>query len=1145
MLRSISIYAILAVLCCLPELAGATTITVDASNPGLRIPREIYGNNACWPNFNKYYRGSATFPPDLLDDIRDMGMGSFRYPGGIMADMFTWETTIGPKNKRAIQWKNGCVAPGQDFGTGAFGVDEFLGLCEQIGTEPQLTLMFRAADTTSRFQAESTCVVVVNHGQIGLADLNLDEGTSLSLPSIGDAVKFTFSVPRDGYYKLSVRNRAGTSSDSSAYWKANAFTYQIDGAALPFTGDDSTISTVDPADGATTWGTTRSDIVYLHYGSHELTVTSSATGLRLDYLDVQGLNHDNAVKRAMAWIAYCNCSPSDTRPIGVDQAGVDWGTVGSWAQKRVTNGHAEPYAVKFWEVGNEAWGVDCYGSPPGQNGSIYNAAWIDYYNATRTIDPCLRLSLCGYTSSTWTNTLIQGHGDKANYIHFHPYYPNDKTTTDPNALFLAGVSSSTGVQNYLNQYRSTINAYQPGRLGKIKGSASEWSACYGWDNPNEDWAVRMTGVLAVADQLGVMTKNTDLLESAQYWNLFAGKVCPFQLFTNPDGSSGRHKHGIYEALKQYGTYFGDQVLPATVSADCPTYYFAGRGSNMPAGNYAMLTAYASQDSSSYYLVVINKDPLNARQANLIWQGLPDATNRVMVRTIASSDPLPNYASINTQYASPIAVTTTSLTPYTPSSSHSFPACSVTGFVMEKAKPANLTWHREAEDIFTIHSDIAPYGNTITTGPSSYDSGGHVVLGDAGDVVVLPFNVRKKQPYTIRIRNRSGQAGSSTLFWDSTAYNYALDGKSVSFASDAASISPLDSGSIYWGTVELRGQKLEVGRHYLKITAAQAQCMLDWIEVEEDRCESVEADSAYSVITNASGLIAVTNLGLDSGSHVRVGDGDVVEFSLTAPRSVVCDVLVRVRSGDPSGDSRLLPCYNWSIDGRAVAATQDTDTVSALDSDGATYWSTVRIAGQYLPAGPHTIRAAYGGPSPGRVDYLATTAAGLAVVITTPTSDAVYVTDKAKLTIGGGASDDAVRVSWVNGESSGECNKVTSWTDKVPLALGENGVVVSAYDQDGRAETDVLRVIRVAGATSISQLKELQNGAIAQLASKTVTAVFADSFYIEETDRSRGMKVKPTTMPAGIAVGALVCVSGTLGVGADGERYISGDASVQP
>jgi len=38
-------------------------------------------NNIVWLNLNKYYVPGATFPQNLLTDIRNMGMGAFRYPG--------------------------------------------------------------------------------------------------------------------------------------------------------------------------------------------------------------------------------------------------------------------------------------------------------------------------------------------------------------------------------------------------------------------------------------------------------------------------------------------------------------------------------------------------------------------------------------------------------------------------------------------------------------------------------------------------------------------------------------------------------------------------------------------------------------------------------------------------------------------------------------------------------------------------------------------------------------------------------------------------------------------------------------------------------------------------------------------------------
>ena len=52
------------------------------------------------------------------------------------------------------------------------------------------------------------------------------------------------------------------------------------------------------------------------------------------------------------------------------------------------------------------------------------------------------------------------------------------------------------------------------------------------------------------------------------------------------------------------------------------------------------------------------------------------------------------------------------------------------------------------------------------------------------------------------------------------------------------------------------------------------------------------------------------------------------------------------------------------------------------------------------------------------------------------------------------------------------------------------------------------------------------------------ATFDDYLYVEETDRSSGIKVVPETMPAGLAVGDIIDVGETLQT-AQGKRQVAG------
>ena len=73
---------------------------------------------------------------------------------------------------------------------------------------------------------------------------------------------------------------------------------------------------------------------------------------------------------AAAWVAYCNATTSSTVNIGLDNAGRDWKTASYWAALRGASpitpddglnflrvGHAAPYGVHHWELGNECYGT--------------------------------------------------------------------------------------------------------------------------------------------------------------------------------------------------------------------------------------------------------------------------------------------------------------------------------------------------------------------------------------------------------------------------------------------------------------------------------------------------------------------------------------------------------------------------------------------------------------------------------------------------------------------------------------------------------------------------------------------------------------------------------------------------------------------
>jgi alpha-N-arabinofuranosidase len=72
-----------------------------------------------------------------------------------------------------------------------------------------------------------------------------------------------------------------------------------------------------------------------------------------------------------------------------------------WGAKRAANGHAEPYRVKFWNIGNEMWGSYQYGYMPLAQ---YTVKHNLFAKAMRKVDPGIVLIASGAMPDTMTGS---------------------------------------------------------------------------------------------------------------------------------------------------------------------------------------------------------------------------------------------------------------------------------------------------------------------------------------------------------------------------------------------------------------------------------------------------------------------------------------------------------------------------------------------------------------------------------------------------------------------------------------------------------------------------------------------------------------------------------------------------------------------
>ncbi|MFV1968315.1 MAG: hypothetical protein ACC628_23060, partial [Pirellulaceae bacterium] len=107
------------------------------------------------------------------------------------------------------------------------------------------------------------------------------------------------------------------------------------------------------------------------------------------------------VQLAADWVEYCNGS-LDTR----------------LGRLRAENGHAEPYSVKYWEIGNESYGPDPAGSCTPEE---YAAAFPAYVTAMKARDPSITIVMNGCSRSEWNEPLLRIAGKHADAFQFHIY----------------------------------------------------------------------------------------------------------------------------------------------------------------------------------------------------------------------------------------------------------------------------------------------------------------------------------------------------------------------------------------------------------------------------------------------------------------------------------------------------------------------------------------------------------------------------------------------------------------------------------------------------------------------------------------------------------------------------------------------------
>lgn len=322
------------------------------------------------------------------------------------------------------------------------------------------------------------------------------------------------------------------------------------------------------------------------------------------------------IQDAANLVEYCNA------PVGT-----------KYADMRASNGHRDPYNVKYWCVGNEMDG-------PWQIGHLeadeYGKKAREAAKMMRMHDPSIELVLCGSSNSAmptypeWDRVALEYCYDHVDYHSMHYYALNDTNDTPSylalSAEFESFVDTLTGVLRYVKaKRRSKRDVYL---------SWDEWNVWYKDRSGNGHWTeaphlseevYNLEDALVVAQWMNVFLRRSDVLKVACLAQI-VNVISP--LTTTRDALL---KHTTYYPIALFNRLAAGDALDVTVKA--PLY------ATKQFGDMPLLDVSSSYDAAtnSNVVFIVNRSLTESVPLTMHWQDRKPSQVKAAYQ-LAGSDP---------------------------------------------------------------------------------------------------------------------------------------------------------------------------------------------------------------------------------------------------------------------------------------------------------------------------------------------------------------------------------------------------------------------------------------------------------------------------------------------------------------------------
>ncbi len=286
-----------------------------------------------------------------------------------------------------------------------------------------------------------------------------------------------------------------------------------------------------------------------------------------------------SLDEAAAWVEYCNSAP---------------GTYFSDLRKK--NGHADPYGVKFWALGNEMYGDWQIGH---KDAAAYARAAVEYAKVMKRVDPRIRLVACGDEGDPeWDLPVLEALVHHVDYIAAHYYTEADELREYYEIMgSLAALEATIRVA----AYTAEIVSARARRRVPVGVALDEWNIMHNFndsskhgDGPKHEFPYNLRDALWVASALNTIQRHC---RSVRIANLAQLVNVAAPIWTTETGILLRT---TYYPLELYFNHAGRIALDVlTVSPNFTTRYFGSQP-------YLDVSATYDEERSRLAISVVNR-----------------------------------------------------------------------------------------------------------------------------------------------------------------------------------------------------------------------------------------------------------------------------------------------------------------------------------------------------------------------------------------------------------------------------------------------------------------------------------------------------------------------------------------------------------